>query len=52
MGIPTEETDPIHNEAPEKTILLLLDQPSGDANAMGTPTTSKNEMAINPNKAN
>lgn len=52
MGIPTKETDPIHNDAPEKTTFLLLDQPSGDANATGTPTTSKNEMAINPNKAN
>ena len=52
FGIPTKETDPIHNEAPEKTIFLLLDQPPGDANATGTPTTSRNEMAINPNKAN
>lgn len=52
LGIPTEKTDPIHNEAPEKTIFLLLDQLPGDANATGTPTTSKNEIAINANKAN
>lgn len=50
LSIPTEETDPTHNEAPEKTIFLLLDQPPGDANATGTPTTSRNEMAINANR--
>lgn len=52
LGIPTEKTNPIHNEAPEKTIFLLLDHPPGDANATGTPTTSRNEVAINANKAN
>ena len=52
LGIPTKETNPIHNEAPEKTMLLLPDQPPGEANATGTPTTSRNEMATNKNKAN
>ncbi|KAH7372459.1 hypothetical protein KP509_17G005400 [Ceratopteris richardii] len=40
-----EVTNPIHNEAPEKTIFLLLDHPSGDANTTGTPTTNRNDVA-------
>lgn len=52
LGIPTGKTGPIHNEAPEKTIVLLSDHPPGDANATGTPTISRNEVAIKPNKAN
>jgi hypothetical protein len=52
LGIPTKKTNPIHNEAPENTKFLLLDQPSGDASATGTPTTSKNDMVISANKAN
>ena len=52
LSIPTEKTNPIHNEAPEKTMFLLPDQPPGEANATGTPTTSMNEMATNTNKAN
>lgn len=50
--IPTKNTSPIHNEAPEKTVFLLLTQPSGEANMTGTPMTNENEIAINANTAN
>ena len=52
LRIPTRKTNPIHNEAPEKTVFLLLNQPSGEANTTGTPITNKNEIAINANTAN
>lgn len=52
LSIPTKKTNPIHKEAPEKTIFLLLDQPSGEASTTGTPITNKKEMAISMNRAN
>jgi hypothetical protein len=51
LRIPTERTDSIHNDTPENTTFLLLDQPLGEASATGTPITSKNEIAINANTA-
>jgi hypothetical protein len=50
--MPTRNTKPIHREAPEKTVFLLVDQPSGEASTTGTPTTNKKERAINANTAN
>lgn len=52
LRTPTEKTNPIHNEAPENTTFLLLDQPSGEASTTGTPITNRNEIAINANTAN
>jgi hypothetical protein len=52
LRIPTGKTNPIHNEAPEKTTFLLLTRPPGEANTTGTPITSRNEIAINANTAN
>lgn len=52
LSIPTKKTNPIHKEAPEKTIFLLLDQPSGEASTTGTPITSRKEIAISANRAN
>jgi hypothetical protein len=49
LRIPTKRIDPVHNDTPENTTFLLLDQPSGEASATGTPITSKNEIAINAN---
>lgn len=51
LSIPTRKTNPIHKEAPENTIFLLLDQPSGEARTTGTPITSRNEVAISVNRA-
>jgi hypothetical protein len=51
LRIPTKRTDLIHNDTPEITTFLLLDQPSGEASATGTLITSKNEIAINANTA-
>jgi hypothetical protein len=51
LRIPTKRTNPIHNDTPENTTFLLLDQPSGEASATGTPITGKNEIAINANTA-
>lgn len=45
--IPTKKTKPIHKDAPENTVFLLVDQPSGEANTTGTPTTNKKETKIN-----
>lgn len=47
--IPTKKTDPIHNDTPENSTFLLLDQPLGEASATGTPITSRVEIAINAN---
>ena len=41
--IPTKKTKKIHKPMPEKTVLLFSDQPSGYANATGTPTTKTKE---------
>jgi hypothetical protein len=49
LRIPTKRTDPIHKYTPKNTTFLLLDQPSREASAIGTPITSKNEIAINAN---
>jgi hypothetical protein len=50
--IPTKNTSPIHKEAPEKTVFLLVDHPSGEASTTGTPITNKKEITINTNTAN
>lgn len=44
--MPTKNTKPIHKEAPEKTVFLLVDQPSGDASTTGTPITKRKERII------
>ena len=52
LSIPTRKTNPIHNEVPENTIFLLLDQPSGEANTTGTLISKIDEVAINAKTAN
>lgn len=52
LRIPTRKTNPIHNDVPENTIFLLLDQPSGEANTTGTLISKINEVAINAKTAN
>ena len=52
LSIPTRKTNPIHNDVPENTIFLLLDQPSGEANTTGTPINKIDEVAINAKTAN
>jgi len=52
LRTPTKNTNPTHNEAPENTTFLLLDQPSGEASTTGTPITKRNEIAIKANTAN
>lgn len=47
--IPTKKTDPIHNDTPENSTFLLLNQPLGEASATGTPITRRIEIAINAN---
>lgn len=49
--MPTRNTKPIHREAPEKTVFLLVDQPSGEASTTGTPITKRKERIINANTA-
>ena len=49
--IPTKNTKPIHREAPEKTVFLLVDHPSGEARTTGTPITNKKERTINAKTA-
>jgi hypothetical protein len=49
--MPTRNTKPIHREAPENTVFLLVDQPSGDARTTGTPITSRKDRTINANTA-
>lgn len=52
LRIPTRKTNPIHNDVPEKTIFLLLDQPSGEANTTGTLISKIDEVTINAKTAN
>ena len=52
LSIPTRKTNPIHNDVPENTIFLLLDQPSGEANTTGTLISKIDEVAINAKTAN
>ena len=52
LRIPTKKTNPIHNDVPENTTFLLLDQPSGEANTTGTPINKIDEVAINAKTAN
>ena len=52
LRIPTRKTNPIHNDVPENTIFLLLDQPSGEANTTGTLISKIDEVAINAKMAN
>lgn len=52
LRIPTRKTNPIHNDVPENTIFLLLDQPSGEANTTGTLINKIDEVAINAKTAN
>lgn len=49
--MPTRNTKPIHREAPENTVFLLVDQPSGDARTTGTPITRRKDRTINANTA-
>jgi hypothetical protein len=52
LRIPTRKTNPIHNDVPENTTFLLLDQPSGEANTTGTLISKIDEVAINAKTAN
>ena len=52
LRIPTRKTNPIHNDVPENTTFLLLDQPSGEANTTGTLISKIAEVAINAKTAN
>ncbi|PWA99849.1 Photosystem I PsaA/PsaB [Artemisia annua] len=52
LRIPTRKTNPSHNDVPENTTFLLLDQPSGEANTTGTPINKIDEVAINAKTAN
>lgn len=52
LRIPTKKTNTIHNEVPENTTFLLLDQPSGEANTTGTLINKMDEVAINAKTAN
>lgn len=52
LRIPTRNTNPIHNDVPENTTFLLLDQPSGEANTTGTLISKIDEVAINAKTAN
>ena len=52
LRIPTKKTNPIHNDVPENTTFLLLDQPSGEANTTGTLISKIAEVAINAKTAN
>jgi len=52
LSIPTRKTNPSHNDVPENTTFLLLDQPSGEANTTGTLINKIDEVAINAKTAN
>lgn len=52
LRIATRKTNPIHNDVPENTIFLLLDQPSEEANTTGTLINRIDEVAINAKTAN
>lgn len=48
---PTKNTSKNHKPVPEKTIFLDEDQPSGEANKTGTPTTKAKDKAIKAKRA-
>jgi len=52
LRIPTRKTNPIHNDVPENTTFLLLDQPSGEEKTTGTLISKIDEVAINAKTAN
>lgn len=52
LRIATRKTNPIHNDVPENTTFLLLDQPSEEANTTGTLISKIDEVAINAKTAN
>ena len=52
LRIPTRNTNPIHNDVPENTTFLLLDQPSGESNTTSTPINKMDEVTINAKTAN
>lgn len=52
LRIATRRTNPIHNDVPENTTFLLLDQPSEEANTTGTLISKIDEVAINAKTAN
>lgn len=52
LRIATRKTNPIHNDVPENTKFLLLDQPSEEANTTGTLINKIDEVAINAKRAN
>lgn len=52
LRIATKKTSPIHNDVPENTTFLLLDQPSEEANTTGTLINKIDEVAINAKTAN
>ena len=47
LSTPTTNTKRSHKPRPEKTVVLFSVQPFGEAKTTGTPTTNKNERAIN-----
>ena len=52
LRIPTRKTNPIHNDVPENTTFLLLDQPSEEANTTGALISKIDEVTINAKTAN
>lgn len=42
--LPTRKTNPIHNDVAENATFLLLDQPSREANTMGTLISKIDEL--------
>lgn len=52
LRIPTKKTNPIHNDVPENTTFLLLDQPSGEEKTTGTLINKIDEVTINAKTAN
>jgi hypothetical protein len=52
LRIATKKTNPIHNDVPENTTFLLLDQPSEEANTTGTLISKIDEVTINAKTAN
>ncbi|KAK8943322.1 hypothetical protein KSP40_PGU004894 [Platanthera guangdongensis] len=52
LRVATRKTNPIHNDVPENTTFLLLDQSSEEANTTGTLISKINEVVINAKTAN
>lgn len=48
----TKKTNPIHNDVPENTAFLLLDQPPEEANTRNTLISKTDEVVINAKTAN